>query len=373
MRKYWAHHAERDGYYPERDGDRRRGIGALLLMLLVLGCGKEPSIPVTAGQEDEPPAQLSAYGLFVGTGATQEPAAGVVPYDINTALFSDDAEKFRFVRLPTGTAVRYDPEQVFEFPVGTILVKTFAYPRDARDPSQGRRLIETRLLIRRADKWIGLPYVWNADQTEATLRIIGGLVEVTWRDQSGQERHVPYQVPNTNHCKGCHENNKEMRPIGLRADQLNRVYPFGEGAENQLSRWVKLGILREGPADPHMAPRLAVWDNPTTGTLDERARAWLDVNCAHCHNPEGPAKNTGLDLRKSQNDPAKWGVWKAPVAAGKGTGGRSYAIVPGKPDESIVMYRLESTEPGVLMPDLGRRTVDRAGNALVRAWIGSLK
>jgi hypothetical protein len=116
---------------------------------------------------------------------------------------------------------------------------------------------------------------------------------------------------------------------------------------------------------------MAVWNDPATGTLEQQARAWLEMNCAHCHNPAGPARTSGLDLRYVQNDMAKFGFWKAPVAAGRGSGGRLYDIVPGKPDDSILMYRLESTEPGVMMPELGRRLVDRAGVALVREWIRS--
>src|SRR5207244_1098077 len=113
-----------------------------------------------------------AYGLFLGSGQTQEPAPGVIPYDINTPLFSDYATKYRFVRLPPGTQATYHDSEVFEFPVGTILVKTFAYLHDLTEPAQGGRLVETRLLIHRPDGWIGLPYVWNDDQTEAMLKVV---------------------------------------------------------------------------------------------------------------------------------------------------------------------------------------------------------
>src|SRR5262249_26337657 len=144
-----------------------------------------------------------------------------------------------------------------------------------------------------------------------------------------------------------------------------------DGPDNQLHRWTTAGLLAGAPAS-EQAPRLPVWNDPATGSLDQRARAWLDVNCAHCHNPNGPARQSGLDLRLAQADPARWGVWKTPVAAGRGSGGRAYGIVPGKPDESILLYRLQATTPGVLMPDLGRRLVDEEGVALIRAWIAAL-
>ena len=341
-----------------------------LLCAVMIGAGcTRPAPQTTATVEWEPPEKLSAYHLFLGNGATQEPAAGVLPYDINTPLFSDYANKYRFLSLPAGAAAAYRDTDVFDFPVGTILVKTFAYPHDARQPSHERRLLETRLLIHRPDGWIGLPYVWNDEQTEAILRVAGGTRDVRWLDIDGAERVVNYIIPNVNQCLGCHENNRVMQPIGPKAANLNRDFVYAGGAENQLAHWSKIGYLSGSRSES--TPRLPVWDAPSTGSLEQRARAWLEMNCAHCHNPAGPARTSGLDLRYVQNDLAKFGFWKAPVAAGRGSGGRLYDIVPGKPDESILMYRLESTEPAVMMPELGRRLVDSAGVALVREWIRS--
>ncbi len=341
------------------------------LALGLLGCGaRRPAVDVTAAGW-EPPSELSAYGLFRGNGAAQEPADGVIPYDVATPLFSDYAAKYRFVRVPPGTSARYHDTDVFDFPVGTIIAKTFAFPHDFADPSEGQRLIETRLLIHRPEGWTGLPYVWNEEQTGATLKIAGGIREVRWVHHDGRERTNQYLIPNVNHCMGCHENRKVMRPIGPKARNLNKDFTYPTGRENQLAHWARAGILRGAPA-PARAPRLPVWNDPATGTLDQRARAWLEINCAHCHNPDGPARTSGLDLSVAQADPAKWGVGKTPVAAGRGSGGRSFDIVPGKPDESILMYRLESTELGVMMPELGRRLVDEEGVALIRAWIAAL-
>jgi len=118
---------------------------------------------------------------------------------------------------------------------------------------------------------------------------------------------------------------------------------------------------------------MAVWNDPTTGTLDQRARAWLEINCAHCHNPDGPARTSGLDLLATQTDSSKMGMRKTPTAAGRGSGGRFYDIVAGKPDASILVYRIESKEPGVMMPELSRRLIDEEGVKLIRAWIASMK
>jgi uncharacterized repeat protein (TIGR03806 family) len=324
---------------------------------------------------EEAPARpferLSQYALFAGHAAAQEPAEGVIPYDLNSPLFSDYTEKSRFLKLPPGTHATYRDDDVFEFPVGTVIAKTFAYPRDARDPSKGRRLIETRILQREPDGWVGLPYVWNDAQTEASLDVAGDTVDVSWIHTDGRSRKNSYIIPNTNQCKGCHKAGEVLAPIGPKARHLNRDFAYHDGTENQLSHWTRRGALAGSPA-PSAAPRLAVWDDPKSGTLDDRARAWLEINCAHCHNPAGSARNTGLDLLASQRNPTAFGIFKPPVAAGIGSGGREYDIVPGQPDQSILAYRIASTHPGVMMPELGKRLVHEEGVALVRQWIAAM-
>ncbi len=347
-----------------------------VLQAVTSGCGSRSApetapTPVPVAESSRPFEKLSQYGLFAGEPAAQVPADGVIPYDLNSALFSDYAEKFRFIKLPAGRTASYRDVDTFEFPVGTVIAKTFAYPRNARDPSQGRRLIETRILKREPDGWVGLPYVWNAAQTEATLDVAGDTVDVSWIHSDGRPRTNNYIIPNSNQCKGCHKSGEVMTPIGPKARHLNRDFAYREGRENQLAHWGRLGVLTGAPS-PNEAPRLAAWDDPKSGTLDARARAWLEINCAHCHNPDGPARNSGLDLLASQRNPTAFGVYKVPVAAGLGSGGRQYDIVPGQPDQSIVAYRIASTHPGVMMPELGKRLVHEEGVALVRQWIAAM-
>jgi uncharacterized repeat protein (TIGR03806 family) len=343
---------------------------AASLFATIAGCGSRGPAPVKA---DKPPEKLSEFRLFVGNGSTQEPVAGVVPYDLNSPLFSDYAAKYRFVKLPPGTSATYHASEAFEFPEGTVIAKTFAYPHDARDTAagqrpDGRRLIETRILKRTAKGWIGLPYIWNDEQTEATLDVAGRTVDVEWIHTDGRKRTDNYIIPNSNQCKGCHETTRGMEPIGPTAGHLNRDFAYAEGTENQLVHWTRIGLLQGAPR-AEQAPRTAVWDDPASGTLDARARAWLEINCAHCHRPTGAARNSGLDLLASQTDPVKYGVFKSPVAAGRGSGGLEYDIVPGKPDESILAFRIASTDAGIMMPELGKRLVHEEGVALVREWI----
>lgn len=316
-----------------------------------------------AADDYRPPRKLSEWALFEGDGSTQKPAKGVIAYDVNVPLFSDHADKHRFVRVPKGTSAAYRAEGSFEFPVGTVLVKTFAYYKDKRDPSKGERLLETRLLVRRPSGWIGLPYVWDEAQTEATLRYAGGAVDgVSWTHGDGSRRSLRYLIPNANQCKGCHESKGrgKMQPLGTTAANLN-----GRG---QLEAWRKAGALAGVSAK---APAFPLWHD-ASAPVALKARAYLDVNCAHCHNPAGPADTAGLDLRFAQSDPVKLGIGKPPVAAGIGTGGREFSVVPGHPEKSILLFRMESVEPGVMMPELGRRVTDEEGVAVVRDWIAGL-
>lgn len=342
-----------------------RSAWIIIAAMVLTACG-------TPDYLSDPPNRLSSYGLFEGDGTSQLPVDGVVPYSVNSELFSDYAAKRRFIRLPDGKPAVYDPAQSFEMPVGTILAKTFSYPRDMRDPSLGERLLETRLLIHGKDGWGGLTYVWNYKQTEAYLEVAGHDIVATWLDLEGNVQVNEYMVPNTNQCKQCHSYNDKLVPIGIRARHLNRDMTYDHGTENQVEYWSRSGLLVSAP-EASATPRLANYEDPATGSLDERARAWLEVNCAHCHTEGGPSWSAGLDLMASQTDSSLFGVYKSPTAAGRGTGGHRYDIVPGKPDESILLYRISSLEPDVAMPELGRRMVHQEGVDLIYKWIASLR
>ena len=317
------------------------------------------------------PAKLSAYQLFAGDPREQAPADGVIPYELNTPLFSDYAAKHRFIRLPGGTAMGYQDSGVLTFPEGSLIAKTFSYPRDARDPKQGNRLLETRIEILQDERWFGFSYMWNEEQTDAELTLGGAELDVEWIDEDGQQRAHPYQVPNANQCLDCHSQDKQYVPIGPTAINMNRDFAYSHGHENQLAFLQRTARITSAP-DTAQVDALPVWNDTDTGSLDGRARAWLAVNCAHCHNPQGSARTSGLDLRFAQTDAAKYGVWKSPVAAGHGSGGRDYDIVPGKPDESIMLFRLESTDPSIMMPSVAKNVVPHEAVHLVREWIASM-
>lgn len=314
---------------------------------------------------------LSEYGFFEGNLAEQNPAVGVLPYDLNTPLFSDYAQKLRFVHLPEGKTANYSNREVMDFPEGTTIIKTFYYPKDFRKPEKGRTLMETRLLLREAEGWYALPYIWNDEQTEAHLEVAGGTKEIAWKNQDGKKQRLDYSVPNINQCKGCHIKDQVIQPIGPTARQLNRTYDYADGTQNQLQHWHEAEYLQNLPPTEEW-PQLAVWNKPNSGSLDQRARAYLDINCAHCHRDGAPANTSGLLLDYYQENATALGVNKPPVAAGRGSGGHAYDIAPGKPKESILWHRISSTDPGVRMPELGRQLVHQEGVALIEEWINSL-
>lgn len=315
-------------------------------------------------------AKLSEYNFFDGPLKNLLPAAGVMPYSLNSPLFSDYAFKKRFVKIPSGAKVKFSADDVLDFPEGTVIIKNFYYPEDFRKPEGACRILETRLLIREKGAWNTLPYIWNEEQTEAFLDVAGKTIPVSWTHYDGSVRTVDYSVPNINQCKGCHLRGDKIFPIGPSARQLNGSLNHNKTLPNQLVQWADMNLL-DGLPPISQVQKLASYEDDRE-PVEKRARAWLEVNCAHCHREDGPAKTSGLHLLASVTDRFKLGIGKPPVAAGKGSGGLLYGIVPGKPDESILQFRISSTHPGIMMPELGRKLVHKEGVELVRQWISQL-
>ena len=339
-------------------------------------------------EADQYPANLSAWGVINLEGDRLVPGNGVEAYDLNAPLFTDYAQKLRTIYLPPGTSAGYQETEAFEFPVGTIIAKTFFYPRGSREGlvqasyrwSANQRILdrnevvvlETRLLVRQADGWDALPYVWRGD--DAVLMIAGTLSRLEIELNDGSIAPLPYIVPTRNECAACHATDHttgEFMPIGPKARHLNRVYlgTLGTGV-NQLTEMAASGRL-SGLPDLTTVPRNA--DLASSAPVADKARAYLDSNCGHCHNEKGAADTSGLLLDTTTTSTRALGICKPPIAAGQGTGGRSYSIVPGTPDDSILVFRMATDDPGSRMPELGRSLVHTEGVALVSRWIDELR
>ena len=190
-----------------------------LLAVIAGGTSEQSQTTVCVDLEAPPLEWLSGYNLFSNP-ALQEPNTAVLPYDLSALLFSDYTTKHRFVWMPAGTSANYHERDVFDFPESTVLIKSFGYPRDARFPDRGERLIETRLLVRARSDWKMYPYVWNDDGTDARLALAGARVPVTWVDSGGTLRSFQYIVPNVNQCKHRHIGKGLPAPVGPKARYL---------------------------------------------------------------------------------------------------------------------------------------------------------
>ena len=293
---------------------------------------------------------LSSYCMVSIEAGDVAPENGVTPYDQSTPLFTDYATKRRTIWMPPGTSATYNADGPFDFPVGTIATKSFGFDG---------KWLETRVLVRTPSGWNGASYVWNDDHSEATIQPGGGFYTTPESDA--------YLVPNKNECIKCHENTGAIVPIGLRADRINHDYAYAGGTENQLAHWSRIGILTGTPA-PSSAPALADFTDTSLST-ETRARAYLAANCSYCHSSTGEARNTGLLLGTDVVDPYRLGACKTPVATGKAAGTLSFDVVPGNPDASIMIYRMQSTTPSIMMPEIGRSVVHTEGVSIVRDWI----
>ncbi len=346
---------------------RTATLSAVVLASTLAGCGVDETVnPI----DTEPYETLTKYGFFQGALTDVTPAEDVHAYDVAATLWADHARKDRFLVVPKGKAIDISAGEDWAYPDGSTIIKTFSMPLDLRDPLGERRFIETRLLLYRRGEWTGHVYLWNDDQTEATRSPGGHRVRVSYIEEDGSQGEHEYVVPNTNQCDNCHVRNDVALPIGSATSQVNHMIAAGSGQEGQIPHLVKAGALTGAPPDTNALPSMV--DPFGDAPLDERARSYLHANCAHCHRVGGAAAATGLILSFNERDPEKNGLCKRPAAAGQGTGGFAFDIVPGDPDKSILPFRMSSLEPDIKMPELANRLTDEAGLALIRAWIAAM-
>lgn len=363
---------------------------------------------------------LQDYNLFADPEDPRSaPNSGGVPFVLNTKLFSDYSVKYRVAFMPPGTSATYNdssngnaPNASIIYPEGTILAKTFAFLN-----GQNEEVIETRLLIKRSQSngnpvWSGLPYLWTTDEDTgeriAVLQKIGASASVSWdyNDADSNAHYAGstgnYAIPTAGQCLSCHSNSDQdggTAPIGPKVRNLNRVYKSESSistaqsnheiaGQNQLKYLCDTGRLSgcpslsvgdNGYANVERIPKYNVaGDSGEAGGADTeaRARAWLETNCAHCHNPSGFAANTGFYLDVFRAVDASHGICKGVTAAGaEGTNGRRFDIVPTKANESVLDFRISSAaegRPAARMPPIARSRTDAAAHSLIADWINNV-
>ena len=373
------------------------------------------------------PPLLSDWGLFSDI-RTQKPEEGVLPYEVTSPLFTDYALKHRFVTLSKGGQIEYfNDSERWQSPVGSIYAKTFAYPPNLEDPDNDglEQLIETRIMVHVAAEddrlgcsgsdscWQTHVYVYNEEMTDAVCESGGATVSVAFTnplfkacsdDQSTcetdedcpgfgmgascdyvQESVPDYGVPSNGACRRCH-GVEPTRTLGPSTGMLNRGNDYQEVVvPNQIDQFYQLGMLDKEPPPnsedrtTYVDPTLHVEECQTDLCIHDAARSWFDSNCSQCHAPDGEAAGTGLHLdwasmnpdNPSDEDFKTWGVCKLPTSAGgvKNCPGGEVDIVPGEPDASVMLCRIDSVTPGEMMAPLGRTLIDVPGSDVIRAWI----
>lgn len=347
--------------------------------------------PVAFDADASPPERLAAYNLFEWEPGTMNFRFNerVVPYEMNTELFTDYAVKMRAIYVPEGASGSFDPKRVFDFPVGSLILKNFMLPEDMREPEKDVRLIETRVYVHTSKGWRGYPYIWDASGEYAFYAPGGEVRDISFIDADGETLTSRYLVPQQNQCIQCHELKDPVTGtnfqtlIGPKARYLNRDRDYGDGPVNQLTKLEAEGLLTGLPSLDSVERAYDFRDlegvdleELDDDTITKAARDYLDINCAHCHNPQGIqgiSSNLFLnydleEMLEGRNWEHNLGICKRPGSAGN-MENRSFDIVPGDPDDSILIFRVESTKPGQMMPVLARSLRHHEATDLLREWV----
>lgn len=312
------------------------------------------------------PTKLSETGLFACID-DMTPAPGVVPYAVNSPLWSDGALKKRWIALPGGATIRFARDGEWSFPAGTVLVKHFELADDETEPARRRRL-ETRLLVVDGPgEGYGVTYRWRRDHTDADLLADGLIEEIPIRTRSGA-RTQTWSYPGRDECLKCHTTAAGF-VLGPKTRQLNGTFTYPETgvADNQVRTWARLGMLAPRPKEEEIATfRRLVAIGDRAAPPGERVASYLDANCANCHRP-------GANIPAAFD--ARYGLaWKdrkildAPTVSDAQGVDRPRVVAPGDSGRSMLYRRMVEAER-FKMPPVGRNLVDAEAAAVVREWI----
>lgn len=326
----------------------------------------QPYLRMPRNEAGDIPQKLSETGAFKDV-RRLIPADELIPYDLVVPFWSDHALKARWIAVPTGETVKFSLHGEWMFPAGTVLVKHFDLAIDETHPEETRRL-ETRLIVRdEAGGIYGVTYKWRSDNSDADLLPASLTEDITVKTATG-ERVQPWYYPSGEDCRKCHTPNAGF-VLGLKTRQLNRDLSYRSNVtDNQLRAWNHAGLF-DAPLPEHEIkdfPKLARLDDPTL-SLEQRARSYLDANCAHCHRPGGTVAE--FDAR-FDTPLARQKLVGGPVLIDQGID-RARIVAPNDIWRSILFMRTNTTE-AFKMPPLARNTIDEPGMALLREWIESL-
>jgi len=326
---------------------------------------------VTLDLDKFPYNKLSDYNFFEGALNAIQPGYGVLPYKPISSLFTDYALKERFVWVPVGETARFvQDNKSLDFPVGSALIKMFYYNNVL--PTNTTRIIETRVMVKTQNGWDFAEYVWNDAQTEAFLETTedGGYTEVNWL-KDGQERFVNYRIPAKQQCVICHTNDFETLPLGIKPQNINSMLSYDDGSNNQLQKLIDFGYLED--ALPESILTVVDWKDASK-SLEQRAKSYLDINCANCHidGGQGDYRVIRLGYSDTVNNDENAGVCVDADTPIPGLMGQKH-IAPGDPENSIIYYRMSVTgDQPYKMPQFGQSLVHTEALVVLEEWINSI-
>jgi uncharacterized repeat protein (TIGR03806 family) len=331
----------------------------------------QPYLGMPTSDRQAPPRLLSQTGAFKNP-RDLIPVDSLIPYDINVPFYSDGAVKSRWASIPsegpaTNPCVRFAATGEWQFPSGTVFVKHFEMVTDETRPDLKRRL-ETRLLVRTAEGGVyGATYKWRADNSDAELLTSNLTETLSIRTATGFRTQTWY-YPSRRDCKTCHTSTAGG-VLGLKTRQMNRDFRFPSGVvDNQLRSWNHIGLFEPELQEKDLAgyAKLAPADD-LTRSLDDRARSYLDANCAYCHRPGGTVAY--FDARYDTPH-ERQNLVNGSVLIDEGLD-KARVIAPNDIWRSVTLLRASSLE-GLKMPPLAHETLDHQGLNLLREWIQSL-
>lgn len=355
------------------------GLLSLVAVIFLIACNADQESeytsvsPVSVDLTQVPYPKLSDYKFFEGPLKNLKPSSKVIPYELASTLFTDYAQKKRFVWMPSGSKATYDADgKILKFPIGTALIKTFYY--DNVQPSNTTRIIETRVMIKKGvdlqtqkDIWIFANYIWNDTQTEALFDLNGSYFPVTWKDENNIIKSSNYRIPSGTECLTCHKSNEKPIPIGPKPQNLNFNYTYSAGSKNQLAKWKEIGYLESYPSD---IVSTIDWKD-TSKSLDLRVRSYIDANCAHCHSTNSHCDYRPMRFAFSETvNPTNLGICVAPQENIDNS--LTYIVTKGNSQRSVMHYRMSSVNEATRMPLLGRTIVHEEAVQLIQEWINSL-
>jgi uncharacterized repeat protein (TIGR03806 family) len=267
--------------------------------------------------------------------------------------------------MPSDVQATYVADNKFiDFPVGTILIKSFYY--NNVQPDNNTRIIETRLMLRKSDDWYFADYTWNNDQTEATFSLDGSFINIDFLE-NGVAKSTNYRIPSDVECITCHKSQSNSVPIGVKPQNLNSIYVYADGSQNQLEKLIAEGYLEDNL--PATINTVVNWSDETQ-SIDLRVRSYIDVNCAHCH-----SELTYCDYRPmrfafsdSVNE-TNLGVCVDPDTE---IPGMTKIVAPSLKERSVMYFRLNTEAEELRMPLLGRTIIHEEAVALIGEWIDGL-